>query len=191
MLIGSVFKQFQPITSRCGCVVRVCSSTQVKPKTLGVLGENYYTDDWTNVTPRVLSKLGQNLHNKKHHPINLIRQRIQSFFYANFVNRRGNPLFAVFDNLNPVVSVHQNFDSLLVPENHVSRSKSDTYYINSDRLLRAHTSAHQEELIRMGFDTFLCVGDVYRRDTIDSTHYPVFHQMEGVRLFTESEVNTC
>ena len=50
-------------------------------------------------------------------------------------------------------------------------------------MLRAHTSAHQTELISMGLDNFLVVGDVYRRDAVDSSHYPVFHQMEGVRLF--------
>ena len=75
-------------------------------------------------------------------------------------------------------------------------------------MLRAHTSAHQAgkailtvifqcscldqpkcmfpliaELIKNGLDNFLVVGDVYRRDTIDQSHYPVFHQMEGVRLF--------
>ena len=31
-------------------------------------------------------------------------------------------------------------------------------------------------------------GDVYRRDAIDSSHYPVFHQIEGVRLFTAGEL---
>jgi phenylalanyl-tRNA synthetase alpha chain len=30
-------------------------------------------------------------------------------------------------------------------------------------------------------------GDVYRRDSIDATHYPVFHQMEGVRVFSPDE----
>ena len=30
---------------------------------------------------------------------------------------------------------------------------------------------------------FLCVGDVYRKDTVDRTHYPAFHQMEGVRVY--------
>jgi len=43
--------------------------------------------------------------------------------------------------------------------------------------------------MRMGFNTFLVVGDVYRRDEIDASHYPAFHQMEGVRLFTETEVS--
>jgi phenylalanyl-tRNA synthetase alpha chain len=34
------------------------------------------------------------------------------------------------------------------------------------------------------------VGDVYRKDTVDRTHYPAFHQMEGVRLFTLEELGT-
>ena len=151
---------------------------------------NYQTDKWTNVTPRVLSKIGCNLHNQKNHPLNLLRLRVQNYFYnPQFLNRHGTPIFAVFDSINPVVTTYQNFDSLLVPKDHVSRSKSDTYYINNQYLLRAHTSAHQEDLIKMGFDAFLVVGDVYRRDEIDSSHYPIFHQMEGVRLFSGHEVN--
>lgn len=55
-------------------------------------------------------------------------------------------------------------------------------------MLRAHTSAHQRELVRSGLDAFLLAGDVYRRDEIDASHYPVFHQMEGVRLFSNHEV---
>lgn len=55
-------------------------------------------------------------------------------------------------------------------------------------MLRAHTSAHQRELVRSGLDAFLVAGDVYRRDEIDTSHYPVFHQMEGVRLFSNHQV---
>lgn len=81
----------------------------------------------------------------------------------------------------------QNFDEVLVPSDHVSRSPNDTYYVDSETVLRCHTSAHQAETLRKGFTSFLVTGDVYRRDSIDSTHYPVFHQMEGVRVFTEDE----
>ena len=56
-------------------------------------------------------------------------------------------------------------------------------------MLRAHTSAHEVEMIRTGLDAFMIVGDVYRRDTIDTTHYPVFHQVEGVRLFSPHQVS--
>jgi len=46
-----------------------------------------------------------------------------------------------------------------------------------------NNSAHQSTLLGKGLEAFLCTGDVYRRDEIDRTHYPVFHQMEGVRVF--------
>lgn len=153
---------------------------------LEIFGKTYETDSMTNVSPAILSKIGRNLHNQKHHPLNLIRRRIQDFFYGYARNPRGNPLFSVYDNLSPVVNLRQNFDSLLVPPDHVSRKPTDSYYINSNLMLRAHTSAHQSDMVRAGLDAFLVIGDVYRRDAIDRTHYPVFHQIEGVRLFTES-----
>lgn len=71
----------------------------------------------------------------------------------------------------------QNFDDVLVQPDHVSRSYNDTYYINTDTVLRTHTSAHQAQKLRDGFTHFLVTGDVYRRDSIDATHYPVFHQV--------------
>lgn len=65
------------------------------------------------------------------------------------------------------MDVFENFDSLLIPEAHPSRRTSDTYYASDDFCLRAHTSAHQFELLKKGLDNFLIVGDVYRRDEID------------------------
>jgi len=81
------------------------------------------------------------------------------------------------DSLSPFVTVKQNFDDLLIPPTHVSRSPSDTYYINKGAVLRTHTSAHQSQLIGAGKRSFLVASDVYRRDEIDSSHYPVFHQV--------------
>uniref|UniRef100_A0A3B5KLM6 Phenylalanyl-tRNA synthetase domain-containing protein n=1 Tax=Xiphophorus couchianus TaxID=32473 RepID=A0A3B5KLM6_9TELE len=78
--------------------------------------------------------------------------------------------------------------SLLIPPDHPSRKPGDNYYLNRTTMLRAHTSAHQRELVRSGLDAFLLAGDVYRRDEIDASHYPVFHQMEGVRLFSDHEL---
>ena len=40
----------------------------------------------------------------------------------------------------------------------------------------------------MGCDAYLCIGDVYRRDEIDASHYPVFHQIDSARLFTKEQV---
>nr|CAH7750548.1 unnamed protein product [Callosobruchus chinensis] len=49
-------------------------------------------------------------------------------------------------------------------------------------------TAHQNELIRAGLNNFLMIGDVYRRDEIDRTHFPVFHQVDAVRLKTKDEL---
>lgn len=113
--------------------------------------------------------------------------RIEFFFQDN-AELLGQPPFQVFDSLPPVVTVEQNFDQLLIPPDHVSRQRSDTYYVDAGRVLRCHTSAHQTALLRLGHDPFLVCGDVYRRDEVDSTHYPVFHQMEGVRILSDEEV---
>ncbi|XP_067146919.1 phenylalanine--tRNA ligase, mitochondrial isoform X5 [Apteryx mantelli] len=153
-----------------------------------LLGKAYPQDDYSNVTEKILSKVGKNLHNKKHHPLWLIKEQVKDHFYKQYIGRFGTPLFSVYDGLSPVVTVQQNFDSLLIPQGHASRKKEDNYYLNRDHMLRAHTSAHQWDLIHSGLDAFLAVGDVYRRDTIDNTHYPVFHQMEGVRLFSCHEL---
>jgi phenylalanyl-tRNA synthetase alpha chain len=83
------------------------------------------------------------------------------------------------------VSVRQNFDSLLFPADHPGRSKSDTYYINKSTVLRTHTSAHQADVFNANAsDGFLISADVYRRDAVDRSHYPVFHQMEGARTWS-------
>lgn len=170
---------------------RLLSSAAPKPQTkedLIINNTKYIQDDFTNVTPKILSHLERRLHLQPHHPLNLVREKIVNYFYKTFVNTRGNPLFSVYENLSPIVTTEQNFDSLLVPQDHPSRNKSDCYYINSKYLLRAHTTCHQSELIRSGLDNFLMVGDVYRRDEIDRTHYPVFHQLDAVRLRTRDQL---
>ncbi|XP_069073509.1 phenylalanine--tRNA ligase, mitochondrial isoform X1 [Pleurodeles waltl] len=159
-----------------------------RANTTELLGRVYPKDEYTNVKGKIMSKVGKNLHNQKNHPLWLIKERIKDHFYKQYVGRFGNPLFSVHDTLCPIVTTEQNFDSLLIPPDHPSRKKGDNYYLNKSHMLRAHTSAHQWDLVNSGLDAFLVVGDVYRRDEIDSSHYPVFHQMEGVRIFSDYEL---
>jgi len=135
-----------------------------------------------NVTDIIFQKIGVNLHQRPTHPLGIIKAAIEEFFEAE---RPG--MFKSFDNLYPVVTAKANFDDVLIPEDHVSRSPNDTYYVDNETVLRCHTSAHQAEMLRKGETHFLVTGDVYRRDSIDATHYPVFHQMEGVCLFTAED----
>merc|ERR1712232_696727 len=92
---------------------------------------------------------------------------------------------------DPIVTTKQCFDDLRIEPDHPGRSPSDTYYLSDDKLLRTHTSAHQSQHLRQGHECFLCAGDVYRRDEIDASHYPAFHQLEGVKLFDPEKVGTA
>ncbi|XP_073487102.1 phenylalanine--tRNA ligase, mitochondrial isoform X1 [Aquarana catesbeiana] len=163
------------------------TSTDI-PSSVELLGRQFPRDDFTNISSKIMSLVGRNLHNQSYHPLWLIKERIKEHFYKQYIGRHQNPLFSVYDNLCPIVTTEQNFDSLLVPLDHPSRKKGDNYYLNHSHMLRAHTSAHQWDLMHSGLDAFLVAGDVYRRDEIDRTHYPVFHQMEGVRLFSYYEL---
>lgn len=132
-----------------------------------------------NVPPNIARRMGADLHRRPLHPLGILQRRILEFWKPQG--------FQVFDNLSPIVSTENNFDNLRIPLDHVSRSPSDTYYLDSKTVLRTHTSAHQNELLKSGVNRFLVSGDVYRRDEIDRSHYPVFHQMEGVKMFTPQD----
>lgn len=144
--------------------------------------EVFSGDPYNNVSENIFSKMGKNLHHKEDHPLGIIKNVIWEYF-----DKLDGKAFEKFDDLKPIVSTEMNFDQVLVPKDHVSRSPNDTYYVDQDTVLRCHTSAHQTETLQKGHDRFLIIGDVYRRDTIDATHYPVFHQMEGVRVFEPAE----
>lgn len=132
----------------------------------------------SNITDGIRQRMGKGLHNKTNHPLEIIKRKIYNYFGESYKK---------FDNLDPIVKVEENFDKLLIPKDHPARSKSDTYYVDSDNVLRTHTSAHQNELLSKGNAKFLVTGDVYRKDEIDSSHYPVFHQMEGVCMVEDDK----
>ena len=143
--------------------------------------------DYCNVPINIANRVGVNLHLQVNHPLNIIKQKIESYWQSRARDcfKGDDNKFEVFDNFSPIVSTNDNFDLLLIPTDHVSRSKSDTYYLDEETVLRTHTSAHQLALLS-NHEQFLVSGDVYRRDEIDSSHYPIFHQMEGVRMFDQS-----
>jgi len=139
-----------------------------------------------NIPESILSKVGQKLHLREHHPLQIVKKRIEEYCLAYGEKKGwGAANFAIFDDLSPLVDTKSCFDDLRVKPDHVSRRPSDTYYCTNELVLRTHTSAHQSQFIAQGVPAFLCSGDVYRRDEIDASHYPVFHQMEGVRIFDE------
>ena len=128
--------------------------------------------------PSIISKYGWNLHTQPNHPLSITRRLIESCF-SNFKHHNSIP---------GVVTVDQNFDSLGFAADHPGRSRTDTYYVNKDTLLRTHTTAHEVEVFRANeSDGYTITADVYRRDAVDRSHYPVFHQMEGALTWDRSK----
>lgn len=74
-----------------------------------------------------------------------------------------------------------NFEALNMPKFHPSRQMQDTFYIDNQILLRTHTSNTQIRFMKDNKPPFkfLSYGRTYRHD-LDSTHTPMFHQIEGV-----------
>jgi phenylalanyl-tRNA synthetase alpha chain len=83
-----------------------------------------------------------------------------------------------------VENTRYNFDALGFPPWHPSRSPRASLYLDDDTVLRTETSPaqiHKMESQRPPI-YMVSIGRVYRRDTIDATHYPIFHQFEGLAI---------
>ncbi|MDD5832858.1 MAG: phenylalanine--tRNA ligase subunit alpha [Clostridiales bacterium] len=75
-----------------------------------------------------------------------------------------------------------NFTKLNIPEGHPARDEQDTFYITDDILLRSQTSPVQARVMERGKlpIRMIAPGRVFRSDSIDATHSPSFHQIEGL-----------
>lgn len=114
----------------------------------------------------------------KNHPLALLREQIESQI---------GPQYTPMKAPSPVVDTKLNFDDLGIPSDHPGRNPTDTYYVNRSTCLRTHTSAHEVETFRNKNERWLLTADVYRRDEIDASHYPIFHQMEGAGIFAPED----
>ena len=76
---------------------------------------------------------------------------------------------------------HYNFEMLNIPADHPARDMQDTFYVTDSILLRTHTSPMQARLMEKKQPPIkmICPGKVFRSDS-DSSHSPVFHQIEGL-----------
>ena len=79
---------------------------------------------------------------------------------------------------------HYNFTALNIPEDHPARDMQDTFYLGADLLMRTHTSPVQIRHLEQNPPPVRIVapGRVYRRDAVDATHSPVFHQVEVLAI---------
>jgi len=112
-----------------------------------------------------------------------------------------HPIWRIWEEMEPIFvgmgfqvvegpeveSDFYNFEALNIPESHPARNDQDTFYITPHTLLRTHTSPAQVRIMDQQEPPIRIVvpGRVYRRDSVDATHSPMFHQVEGLLVDRE------
>jgi len=109
------------------------------------------------------------------HPITQVRRAVEDTFIGLGYHVR-------YDR--EVETTEYNFDKLEFPPWHPARSPRATFFLDDDVVLRTETSPSQihEMEEREPPIYMVSIGRCYRRDTIDATHYPIFHQFEGLAV---------
>lgn len=107
------------------------------------------------------------------HPITLMRERIEEIFVSMGYTIEDGP---------EIETDFYNFDALNIPTNHPARSSQDTFYLESGLALRSQTSTVQIHAMQRRRPPLRVIapGKVFRRDTPDATHNPMFFQVEGL-----------
>lgn len=109
----------------------------------------------------------------KKHPISQIIDEVSEIFMGLGFSIAEGP---------EVETIENNFDALNAPKDHPSRDMSDTFYINSELLLRTQTSPVQVRTMKSQELPIKVIspGRCFRFDSPDATHSPMFHQIEGL-----------
>ncbi|MFC1733921.1 phenylalanine--tRNA ligase subunit alpha [candidate division KSB1 bacterium] len=106
-----------------------------------------------------------------------------------------NEMIAVFEGMGYEIATgpeietdYYNFEALNIPEDHPARDLQDTFYLEGGKLLRTHTSPVQIRVMEKLKPPIRIIapGRVFRKDTPDATHSPIFYQVEG--LYVDRDV---
>ena len=109
------------------------------------------------------------------HPVTIIQQRLVNIF-------RGMG-FTVEDG-NEIETEYNNFEAVNVPKFHPARDMQDTFYLNNGQVLKTHTSASQNRIMRKYGAPLKAIfpGRCFRNEEIDASHENTFFQMEGMMI---------
>ena len=109
----------------------------------------------------------------KKHPLNIVLDEFKEIFLGLGFSIAEGP---------EVELDHYNFEALNIPPEHPARDMQDTLYVSDGIVLRTHTSPLQVRTMLKQKPPIAIIspGRVYRRDEVDGTHSPIFHQCEGL-----------
>ncbi len=110
------------------------------------------------------------------HPLQLVLEEIEDIFLGMGFSIAEGP---------EIETDYYNFEALNLPKDHPARDMQDSLYITPEILLRTHTSPVQIRTMEKMYPNpirIIAPGRVYRRDALDASHSPMFHQIEGLAV---------
>ena len=110
-----------------------------------------------------------------YHPITLVQREVEEVFAS---------MGFTIEEYPEVVDDYHCFEALNIPKHHPARDMQDTYYLDNGQLLKTHTSAAQNYIMRKYGPPLRAVfpGRCFRNEAIDACHENTFFQMEGIMI---------
>lgn len=110
-----------------------------------------------------------------YHPITLVQREVEQIFES--MGFTVEEYFEVTDD-------YHCFEALNIPKHHPARDMQDTYYLENGQLLKTHTSAAQNAIMRKYGAPLRAIfpGRCFRNEAIDACHENTFFQMEGIMI---------
>ena len=109
------------------------------------------------------------------HPITLVQIEIEEIF---------KQMGFIIEDGNEIETEYNNFEAVNIPKDHPARDMQDTYFLSNGQVLKTHTSAAQNRLMKKYGAPLrvLFPGRCFRNENVDASHENTFFQMEGMMI---------
>lgn len=110
-----------------------------------------------------------------YHPITLVQREVEQIFAS---------MGFTIEDYDEIVDDYHCFEALNIPKHHPARDMQDTYYLTNGQLLKTHTSAAQNAIMRKYGAPLRAIfpGRCFRNESTDACHENTFFQMEGIMI---------
>lgn len=110
-----------------------------------------------------------------YHPITLVQRQLEEIFSS---------MGFTIEDYKEIVTDYECFEAVNIPKHHPARDMQDTYYLDNGQLLKTHTSAAQNAIMRKYGAPLRAVfpGRCFRNEATDACHENTFFQMEGLMI---------